>query len=343
MATKIYVSQIDTANSTGGQAAANSFLIVGNNGPEWSNVSIFELYGVDPNELVGYTGSTGFTGSIGSTGYAGSIGYRGSLGSDGPQGAVGYTGSAGAGYTGSTGSVGYQGSEGTVGYRGSLGATGYTGSAGSTGFTGSLGTTGYFGSTGFRGSVGFMGSSGSMIFTNILDVPQSYTGYANGFVRVNQNANGIIFDTNTYITANIATSLSLSGNTILNPSFKSFSEVVATKGNSTSTVVIDIRDGNVQTTTLNAAIVDLVLETAGLISGKMYTVTLFIKQDATGGRIIDWSNQTVYWPTAEGTYDATYGPSLSTTANYTDIITLTTLNAGSTWYGFLSGKGFATT
>jgi hypothetical protein len=84
------------------------------------------------------------------------------------------------------------------------------------------------------------------------------------------------------------------------------------------------------------------MSTTGLVSGKMYSVTLFIKQDATGGRIIDWSNQTVYWPTAEGTYDAIYGPSLTTTANYTDVITLTTLDAGSTWYGFLSGKGFAT-
>jgi hypothetical protein len=69
-------------------------------------------------ELLGYTGSRGYTGSQGTTGYTGSIG------------SLGYTGSAGTsgtnGYTGSQGDIGFTGSGGT-GYSGSIG---YTGSAG---------------------------------------------------------------------------------------------------------------------------------------------------------------------------------------------------------------------
>lgn len=343
MATKIYVSQIDTANSTGGQAPVNSTIVIGSQGPYWSNATVFELFGLDPNELVGYTGSAGSTGFTGSVGFLGSVGFRGSTGADGAIGAVGYTGSAGAGFTGSVGGqgpVGFTGSSGDTGIQGDLG---FTGSIGNVGFRGSVGFQGSLGSTGFRGSVGFAGSGGSITFISITDVPSTYSGSNNFFVRVNSTANGIIFDGNSYLTNSISGSINFSGNTVNLPTLKGYSETVSVKGNSTSAVTIDVRDGNIQTVTLNAAIVDVVMSTSGLINGNMYSVTMFVKQDATGGRIVDWSNQTIYWPSAEGTYDAVYGPTLSTVANYTDIITLITYDAGTSWYGFLSGKGFATT
>ena len=84
-------------------------------------------------ELLGYTGSRGYTGSQGDVGYVGSIGSTGFTGS---QGNLGYTGSAGTngtnGYTGSQGDLGYTGSsgEGAPGYTGSQGDIGYTGSTG---------------------------------------------------------------------------------------------------------------------------------------------------------------------------------------------------------------------
>lgn len=79
---------------------------------------------------VGYTGSTGYTGSKG----AGYTGSRGDLGYTGSQGNLGYTGSEGAGYTGS---------QGVIGYTGSFGTTGYTGSAGnSISVLGTVATTG---------------------------------------------------------------------------------------------------------------------------------------------------------------------------------------------------------
>ena len=337
MATKIYVSQIDTANTTGGQAPLNSIILVGSNGPYWSNTSIEDLLGIHLNEIVGYTGSVGFQGSAGVSGYLGSVGFQGSLGLDGPQGAVGYSGSVGAvGPTGYLGSVGYVGSEG---YRGSLGDTGYSGSVGD---LGPIGPVGYKGSSGFQGSAGYQGSSGApgvIGFNQLSDVPATYV--ASSFVRVNATANGIFYDANTYTTNNITTAVNFNSNTIINPSFKNYSEEIKVSGNSTSTISVDVRDGNVNTITLNAPIVQITMSTGGLVTGRLYSITLMLKQDATGSRTVDWSNQTIVWPAAEGIYSPN-GPTLSTQANYTDFITLMTTNAGATWYGVLSAKGFPT-
>lgn len=101
---------------------------------------------------IGYTGSTGYTGSQGPAG--GYTGSQGNIGYTGSQGDIGYTGSAGVnGYTGSKGDLGYTGSIG-IGYTGSKGDTGYVGSQGPAGgYTGSAGTNGY---TGSKGDLGYV-------------------------------------------------------------------------------------------------------------------------------------------------------------------------------------------
>jgi hypothetical protein len=339
MATKIYVSQIDTANSTGGQAPLNSIILVGSNGPYWSNTSIEDLLGIHLNEIVGYTGSAGYQGSAGTGGYAGSVGFQGSVGVDGPQGAVGYQGSVGAGGPGYTGSTGDQG---PVGYQGSLGSVGYSGSVGD---QGPIGGTGYLGSVGFQGSVGYQGSTGgpgTIAFNQLTDTPSSYSGKASNFVKVNATANGLVFDSNTYITNNVTTGINFSSNTIYNPSFQNYSEVIKNTGNSTSVVSVDVRDGNVNKITLNSSIVQIIMSTDGLVNGRLYSITLMLKQDSSGTRTVDWSLVNVVWPAGEGIYSPN-GPTLSTQANYTDFVTLMTTDAGTTWYGVLSAKGFPTT
>ncbi len=85
----------------------------------------------------------------------------------------------------------------------------------------------------------------------------------------------------------------------------------------------------------------MLLESTGLVTGRLYSITLMLKQDASGLRTVDWSLNTIYWPEGEGVYSPN-GPTLTTQANYTDFVTLMTTDAGSTWYGVLSGKGFPT-
>lgn len=130
----------------------------------------------DVGQIVGYTGSRGFTGSIGFTGSQGNQGNVGFTGSQGDQGIIGFTGSRGdqgvIGFTGSqgdqgvTGFAGSQGDQGVIGFSGSQGdqgVIGFTGSKGDVGFTGSQGdqgTIGFTGSQGIQGNVGFNGSQG---------------------------------------------------------------------------------------------------------------------------------------------------------------------------------------
>ena len=399
MATKIFVSQIDTANSIGSTTPDGTFIQANSSGGAyWSSQSLDDI--LSAYVPTGYTGSTGddgitgYTGSRGPDGYFGSTGFIGSKGTIGDLGVTGYTGSigntgyqgsagiGGTGYTGSlgttgyTGSVGFFGSEGPVGprgdlgyqgsegYRGSLGATGYTGSIGTTGytgstsgvigptgFTGSVGDTGYKGSVGFLGSVGFFGSvgyrgsvgtTGTLAFVNLTDVPASYSGQSNRFVRVNGAGTGLYFDSNTYVTNAFGTSVNFNSNTVYAPALQHYSEKINVIGNSGLEKLISLQNGNLVTITLNQAIVDIVLLQDGLVSGQSHTITLALKQDASGNRSVDWSNQTIYWPRGEGIYSPD-GPTLSTEANYTDFITLMTFDAGGSWFGVISAKGFPTT
>lgn len=61
-------------------------------------------------------------------------------------------------------------------------------------------------------------------------------------------------------------------------------------------------------------------------------MTLYIAQDATGGRTITWP--TVKW--AGGV-----APVISTAANAIDIYTFFTMDGGTTWFGNQAGKGYA--
>jgi len=58
---------------------------------------------------------------------------------------------------------------------------------------------------------------------------------------------------------------------------------------------------------------------------RVYTMTLYLVQDATGGRTVTWP-VSVKWPGGSA-------PTLTTTGTKQDIVTLTTYDGGSTWLG----------
>lgn len=99
----------------------------------------------------------------------------------------------------------------------------------------------------------------------------------------------------------------------------------------TTNTSIDCSVGNVFNLTMSANISTLTLSNIPL-TGRVYSMTLFINQDATGSRTISWP-VSVKWPNSTV-------PVLTTTANKTDIITLITHNGGSTWYGVEAGQNF---
>jgi len=184
---------------------------------------------------IGFVGSQGDNGFVGSQGETGFVGSQGDIGFVGSQGDIGFVGSQGdIGFTGSRGSDGtsvqivgsvanevdlpdpYNGNIGD-GYiiestgnlwiwdgaawvdvgliRGPQGPQGEQGLQGDPGYTGSIGYSGSKGDSGFIGSVGYTGSGGVTSFISLTDVPQSYTGNAEKFVRVNSSATGLEFVT----------------------------------------------------------------------------------------------------------------------------------------------------
>ncbi len=100
-------------------------------------------------------------------------------------------------------------------------------------------------------------------------------------------------------------------------------------GNSGSSIAIDLSNGNVQKLTLTA---NCTLSLASPSAGAMRSLTLLVFQDATGSRTITWPGS-VSWGDA--------GPAILTlTASKMDIVSLFTVNGGTTWYATLGAKGF---
>jgi hypothetical protein len=353
MSTKIFVSQIDSTNPDGSSGLVGSYIVLGSTGALWSP-------GNAPP--VGYEGSIGAIGPTGVAGFNGSAGLQGIIGD---QGFEGFQGSAGSnGNVGYGGSVGFEGSIGATGIQGNAGYLGSAGFQGTVGFKGSFGDTGFIGSAGSQGIIGFTGSTGDpfqpqMNFTQILDLsPNTYTAKANYLVKVNSSANGItLIDGNTYIqttTINRAiefvnTALIFSGTSgnfiyganIVFSTTRSVVESVYYSNTTTNSVLIS--NTNVAKVTLrpsSGTIVTITLPpTVSAFSNKHLSLTTYLKQDETGARTVDWSNNTIRWPLAEGV--PVTGPSLSTTAGYVDVVTFTSFDGGSSWYGFLSAKGFS--
>jgi hypothetical protein len=100
---------------------------------------------------------------------------------------------------------------------------------------------------------------------------------------------------------------------------------------SSSTTDFDCNLGNMFNVTMTSNITTLTFSNIPT-SGRVYSVTLFLTQDATGSRTVTWPSS-VKW--SEGT-----SPTLTTAANKTDVITLVTFTGGTTWFGFVSGVNF---
>jgi hypothetical protein len=366
MTTKIFVSQIDFTRPDGSTAANNSALVITETGnTDWIPISSISSNGYRGSAGAqgenGYFGSTGYTGSKGEDGALGLAGFKGSSGDTGYFGSTGYSGSAGFfGSIGYRGTVGYSGSNGLAGYQGSAGLAGQNGYNGSTGFQGSAGIAGY------TGSAGPSGAAGTLV--GLTDVANTYSGSANKVLVINAAATGVVFSSNLNLndinttTANVGTlkvstissnvsfsgnpsfsgtSFNFGGNILANTNFKGYSEFINDAGTSGSTEVWNPLNGNVIKSTLDNPVVTVTLDGTGLDENKLYSMTVFIKQDSTGGRVIDWTNNLLYWSTAEG-INQTTGPTLSVQPYYTDIITFYTYDAGGTWYGSLGAKGFPT-
>jgi hypothetical protein len=342
MPTKIFVSQIDDTLNDGSTAPLNSIIYLGNDGPTWKLIE--EIYPVGFKGSAGYKGSEGYRGSVG---LFGEPGYKGSEGDLGPRGTSGYRGSVGfTSSTGFFGSTGFKGSIGDVGYVGSngdFGITGFQGSGGDYGFQGSAGFRGSLGITGYTGSKGAIDPFNFLDLSDVASYYNTYTGYENAYVKINQYGDGILLDTTRLLSNNVTSNINFNNNILNAPVLKGYSETVV--GDLTGDpITCNPIDGNIFKITLNTPVTTIVLKNyfteASMVQTNFYTLTLFLKQ-GDGNNLVDWTNDyyTIYWSVGDGVTQE-IGPILSLSQNYIDIITLSTYDGGVTWFGVLGAKGF---
>lgn len=125
--------------------------------------------------------------------------------------------------------------------------------------------------------------------------------------------------------------LNLADNQLNRPKLIDVSETVDAVGNSGTSKTLNYELGNVKTVTLTGNCTFTISNPPA--TGIAGSLTLILTQDGTGSRLVTWPTTTKW---AGGA-----APTLTTTAAGIDIITLITVNAGTTWYGFVGGKAFA--
>ena len=113
------------------------------------------------------------------------------------------------------------------------------------------------------------------------------------------------------------------------PVIKDYAETVKAHGTTGGSITCNLENGNIQTITLNAATTFTFSNPPA--SGKAGSLTLIINQGTTA--------YSVTWPSSVD-WSGGSAPDLSKVS--TDyVLTFLTLDAGTTWRGWLSGKGFA--
>lgn len=102
---------------------------------------------------------------------------------------------------------------------------------------------------------------------------------------------------------------------------------------SSSSQFVDAADGPVARIVLNAASLTLTVGSTTVDTAHELRLRLYLVQDATGGRDITWPSN-IMWSQQRP-------PILSVTPTYTDIIDLSSIDGGITWYGIFAGVAFA--
>lgn len=113
------------------------------------------------------------------------------------------------------------------------------------------------------------------------------------------------------------------------PEIKDYAETVKAHGTTGGSITCNLENGNIQTITLNAATTFTFSNPPA--TGKAGSLTLIINQGTTA--------YAVTWPSSVD-WSGGSAPNLSKVS--TDyVLTFLTLDGGTTWRGWLSGKGFA--
>jgi len=110
-------------------------------------------------------------------------------------------------------------------------------------------------------------------------------------------------------------------------------EGLSTNSSASGAVTLDLANGNVFNVTMTGDVTGFTFN--GATSGKACSFGLYLHQDSTGGRAVNWgSGSTIMW--AGGT-----APTITSTASATDIYVFESIDGGTTWFGSLVGADFS--
>ena len=121
-----------------------------------------------------------------------------------------------------------------------------------------------------------------------------------------------------------ASSVAVTGGTITNVQLQRYRETVTTVTPSAGTATLDLGTANVFTVTLTDSTTALAFSNPPS-SGVSFSITLIVKQDATGNRLLTYPVSCKFTDGVE--------PVLATAANRTDVITFFTVDGGTTFFG----------
>lgn len=221
---------------------------------------------------------------------------------------------------GEKGTKGDKGDIGPQGIKGDIGPKGDKGDQGNQGIQGIKGDQGIPGTAVAKGDKGDKGETGSAA------IGGSNTGVVFNDSGTANTSTNITYNKSTNILA-IGANTQLSNNYIIQPIFKSYSEHKISNTASSGAMTLDLSQSNVFEILLTNGVT---LTFTNPPPSTVYTFTLIIKQDATGGRTISWP-ASVKWPGA-------VVPPATTSANAVDIWSGVTYDGGTTYAMSLSIK-----
>lgn len=184
------------------------------------------------------------------------------------------------------------------------------------------------------GNVGV--ASSTMTLTNKTLSGNTSSNFINGSGTININSSGTITVPNASDTLvgkstnDVLTNKTLTSPIVNAPTLKAYTETVNALGNISGSNAVDWSLGNVASMTLTG---NTTLTFSNVpASGPLSSLTMIIKQDATGSRTISWP--------ACATWAGGSAPAISTAANKTDIISCSSKDGGTVCYCFTGGIGF---
>jgi hypothetical protein len=163
---------------------------------------------------------------------------------------------------------------------------------------------------------------------NLTNIPAGAAGTLTGTTLASNVVTSSLTTVGTLTGLTLGGTANLQDNTLQRPTLRDYGETRTAPTISTGTLTLNLENGNVFEVSLNANVTTLTISNPPA-SGTAGSFTLKLQADGTA-RTITWG-AAVKWP--GGT-----APTLTSTNNKVDVLVFVTMDAGTTWYGFVAGQ-----